>query len=206
VGFGYGRDLAFLLRQAHRVWGIDLSAEGRRRAELELRREALAPECLTTGAFEENTYQAGFFDAVLSHRMAHLLVTEEAVACFSERVQHVLRPGGILCIGARNLADLNLAEMRSVSDDVYEYIHRPGHCIRYWSDAAFQKAFGRAFDFLTLDHVYEPESVSHLVPCHLTVLIATKRDEGNPANKTVPGQAQRGACLTTPGEVCGVHP
>src|SRR5438876_9345834 len=32
IGFGYGRDLPFFARQQCRVWGVDLSQEGCRRA------------------------------------------------------------------------------------------------------------------------------------------------------------------------------
>src|SRR4051812_5277132 len=127
VGFGYGRDLAFLLRQGFRVWGVDLSPEARRRTEERLRREGLTAERLQTGPFEDSDLPEGQFDAVVSHRMAHLLVTEEAVRRFADKAHRVLRPGGILCLAVRNAEDLNPAEVRPRGENVYEYTPRPGH-------------------------------------------------------------------------------
>ncbi len=206
VGFGYGRDLAFLLGHGHRAWGVDLSAEGRRLAEERLGRAGLAAERLLTGAFEASDVPDGQFDAVFSHRVAHLLVTDEAVATFTERVRRALRPGGVLCVGARNEDDLNPAEMRCVGGSVYEYAQRPGHRIRYWDDAVFRDAFENDFLFLTLDRVYEAESRSHPVPCHLTVMVGSKkvgaRDGDGPA-RACPDEA--GAAGPRP-EVCGAQP
>jgi SAM-dependent methyltransferase len=174
VGFGYGRDLAFLLGQGHRVWGIDLSPEAGRQAEARLRREGLRAERLETGAFEGSSLPDGLFDAVVSHRMAHLLVSEEAVARFADKAARVLRPGGILCLGVRNAEDLNPAEVRRAGERVYEYTPRPGHWIRFWDDAALGTAFGKAFTVLALDRVCEIESGTRPVPCHLTILVGRK--------------------------------
>src|SRR5262249_1987891 len=114
IGFGYGRDLAFLLSQGHRAWGVDLSPEGRRQAEARLRCAGLAAERLLTGSFEDSGCPDGQFDAVFSHRVAHLLVTDNAVERFADKVRRALRPGGILCVGARNADDLSPAEVRCV--------------------------------------------------------------------------------------------
>ena len=176
VGFGYGRDLAFLLGQGHRVWGIDLSPEAGRQAEARLRREGLRAQRLETGAFESSALPNGLFDAVVSHRMAHLLVTEEVVERFADKAARVLRPGGILCLGVRNAEDLNPADARPAGEHVYEYTPRPGHWIRFWDDEALRKAFGKAFTFLTLDRVCEAESRTRPVPCHLTILVGRKSE------------------------------
>jgi SAM-dependent methyltransferase len=176
VGFGYGRDLAFLVRQGYRVSGIDFSTEARRQAEARLGREGLRAEQLVTGAFENGALPEGLFDAVVSHRMAHLLVTEEAVERFADKAARVLRPGGILCLGVRNAEDLNPAEVRRAGGDVYEYTPRAGHWIRFWGDESLREAFGKAFTLLALDRVSETESRTRPVPCHLTILVARKKD------------------------------
>ena len=177
VGFGYGRDLAFLLRHGFRVSGIDLSREGRRRAEHRLRQEGLWPETLVTGRFEEHPFPAGAFDALLSHRMAHLLVTPEAVTRFAEEAARVLRPAGLLCLGARDPRDLERpVGLVPVVNQVYEYADRPGHQIHYcWDEAAFEQTFGNAFEILSLTTTTELESAERPVPCHVTILIARKR-------------------------------
>jgi SAM-dependent methyltransferase len=176
IGFGYGRDLVFFVRQGYRVWGIDLSSEAHRLAEARLQREGLAAERLLTGSFQDNTFPEAFFEGVFSHRMAHLLVTNRAVECFADQVRRILRPGGLLCLSVRNTEDRNPAEVRRVGDRVYEYLPRPNHWIRFWDDVALRNVFGNAFTFLAIEQAFEDESRGRPVPCHLTVLIGRKID------------------------------
>ena len=186
VGFGYGRDLAFLLGRGHRAWGVDLSAEGHRLAEERLRRAGLAAERLLTGPFEDSDCPPGQFDAVYSHRMAHLLVTDEAVERFADRAQRALRPGGTLCLAVRNADDRGSAEVRRVGEHVYEYTPRPGHWIRFWDDAALRRAFGRAFTILALERVCENESRGRPVPCQLTILVGRKGEGAGNGSRPTP--------------------
>lgn len=176
VGFGYGRDLVFLLRQGYQAWGVDFSAEARSQTEARLQREGLVAEGLLSGTFQESGCPDGQFDAVISHRMAHLLVTDEEVERFTDKAQRVLRPGGLLCLGVRNTDDRNPAEVRPIGKGVCEYMPRPGHLIRFWDDEALRKAFSKAFTFLAFDRVTENESLERPIPCHLTVMVAQKID------------------------------
>jgi SAM-dependent methyltransferase len=187
VGFGYGRDLAFLMRHGCRASGIDLSTEGRRLALELLEKQGLSPERLWTGRFEEVDLPAGHYDAVCCHRVLHLLQTPEAAARFARRVAEVLRPGGLLCVAARNFRDLEPAAMVRVGEDVYEYRDRPGHQIRYWDRQAFDEVFGATFRFLILADQIENESRQRSVPCHLTVLVGTKNGNGVPAHRALEG-------------------
>jgi cyclopropane fatty-acyl-phospholipid synthase-like methyltransferase len=178
VGFGYGRDIAYLARHGCRVSGVDLSDEGYRQAELRLQQIERQAELLVHGKFEETTFNNGQFDAIISHRVAHLLVTREEISQFADKVQQVLRPGGILCIGARNTTDLTPDEMIAVEDGMYEYRQRPGHRIRYWDDDVFRQIFESSFSILDLREATEAESVGHPVPCHVTVMVGRKHDIG----------------------------
>ena len=175
VGFGYGRDVCYLLRQRYRVFGIEASREANRLTQARLRREGLKADGLLLGHFEENTLADGCFDAVVCHRLLHLLVSRKAVAQFVEQVQRVLRTGGLLCVGVRNANDLDLTSMAWVDDNVYEYTQRPGHRIRYWDDAAFREFFGGVFTLLTLAPAVEQESASNPAPCYLTLMVGRKR-------------------------------
>lgn len=175
VGFGYGRDLAFLGQRKCRVSGVDLSIAGRELAQTRLQHSGVQPEYLWTGPFEDSEIPALGFDTLVCHRMAHLLLTPEAVARFARKVEEVLRPGGLVCLGVRNLRDLNPADVVAVADQVYEYVRRPGHRIRYWDDDTFRWVFNRAFRILTLLPAVESETEAHPVPCHLTVMVARKR-------------------------------
>jgi SAM-dependent methyltransferase len=172
VGFGYGRDIAFYLRHDLNAAGIDMSAAGRRLALELLTRQGLQPSTLWTGRFEDMALSTAGFDAVCCHRMIHLLLDEAAVHRFVERVARVLRPGGLLCVAARNLHDLDRSAMTELQGTVFEYRNRPGHRIRYWDEDAFRHAFGPRFEILALTEASEAESQQRPVPCRLTVLVA----------------------------------
>jgi SAM-dependent methyltransferase len=187
VGFGYGRDLAFLIGQGHRAWGVDLSPEARRRTEERLRRAGLRAERLLTGRFEDSDLPTGQFDAVYSHRMAHLLVTDGAVARFAAQARRALRPGGTLCLAVRNADDRDPAEVRRVAEGVDEYVPRPGHWIRFWDDAALRQAFGNAFHIQAFERVCENESRGRPVPCHLTILVGRKGEGPGAGERPAPG-------------------
>jgi SAM-dependent methyltransferase len=174
IGFGYGRDLAFLSREGFRVYGVDFSSEARRATEERLRREGLVAERLVTGSFVDCGFPEGSFDGVYSHRMAHLLTTAAAVESFVETVSRLLRVGGILCLTVRNSEDCKPEEVRPVEGEVYEYIPRHGHYIRFWGDRTLKSAFGTAFHLLAFDGVTEPESAERPVPCWLTVMVGKK--------------------------------
>jgi SAM-dependent methyltransferase len=178
IGFGYGRDLACLLQRGFRVTGIDLSSEARRRAEERLRSQKLKPEALLTGRFEDFALPADSFDAVLSHRVAHLLVAPDSITRFARQAHRVLQPGGLLCLGTRNPHDLdNDGDLVRISDRLYEYVDRPGHRINYcWDDELIRDTFGESFEIRALTHVTEPESHTRPRPCHVTVIVAQKRE------------------------------
>jgi SAM-dependent methyltransferase len=182
VGSGYGRDLAFLAGRSCYVNGVDMSREGHRLAEQRLAAMNGRAEGLYLGRFEDLPLPEAGFDAILSHRMAHLMLSTEAVDAFVERLHRLLRTGGIAAIGARNREDLVPGDMIQVSEQVYEYRSRPGHCIRYWDDDSFRRLFGDRFTVLELTHTCEDESRARPVPCHLTILIARKKAPGGQAN------------------------
>ena len=206
IGFGYGRDLNFMVRQGCRIWGIDLSIEARHRTELRLANEGMTAECLETGSFETSTCPDGAFDGVVSHRMAHLLVTAEAVERFVEKVSRVLRPGGIVCLGVRNTEDIRPGEVRSVGDSVFEYTLRPGHWIRYWDDQALQRAFGEAFSILSLEKTCENESLSIPVPCQLTVMVGKKNQRVDKDHEPAFPRTASGDLTVSQREGSGVQP
>lgn len=174
IGSGYGRDLAFLAGRACGVVGVEISGEGHRLARQRLDELGGGAAQLLQCRFEDAPLPEETFDAILSHRMAHLLLGSEAVAGFAAKLHRLLRPGGILAIGARGLDDLDPAEMVRIGEQIYEYRRRPGHHIRYWDDESFRQVFGARFTILALTHAVEGESRANPVPCHLTVMIARK--------------------------------
>jgi SAM-dependent methyltransferase len=180
VGFGYGRDLVFFARRGFRVVGVDPSDEGCRQAGRRLADAELAVERLVTGTFEEVAPSLGLFDAVVSHRVAHLLQGDDDVRRFVAAVKSVLRPGGLAVVGARNDKGLDPRQVVERGGNVYELRSRPGHCIRYWGEGAFMRAFGADFDVLAMTEVVDEESASNRVPCPLTLMAGALRGGGAP--------------------------
>lgn len=177
VGCGYGRDLRYLLQQGFRACGIDLSMVGLSIAKAALEKDGLRAETLEVGRFEESTLPDNHFHALLSHRLAHLLVSREAVAGFARKARQVLRPAGLLLVAARNPHDLDPARMIQVEPGVYEYRTRPGHRMRYWDERTFGDAFADAFTILEFIQGMEQESVTQPAPCHFTLMIARMNDK-----------------------------
>jgi SAM-dependent methyltransferase len=174
VGFGYGRDLVYLAERGFRVSGIDLSVDGQVLARRRLADRALQAENLYRGRFEETDLPGGYFDAVLNHRMAHLLTSIESLAAFAAHIRGVMRPGGLLALAARSTLDYDPGEMVPVEPGVYEYRIRPGHRIRYWDEDTVRLFCSTGFERITTRAETEAECVTHPVPCRLLLLIARK--------------------------------
>lgn len=174
VGFGYGRDMAYLLKRGHRVSGVDLSHVGQEHALNRFTREELSAADLKVADYSQNVFPTESFDVIYSHRVAHLLTTEDAIHAFALVTYELLKPKGLFCLGVRDTRDLDPQAMCSVGPDVYEYKHRPGHRIRYWEEASFRRVFGESFEILSLSEALEPESFERPVPCCLTIMTARK--------------------------------
>ena len=174
VGFGYGRDMAYLIKCGLDVSGVDLSWEGRKQAESRFHRAGVRARALRVAAYAEDVFPPESFDVIFSHRMAHLLTSEADVRQYAFVTSRLLRPGGLVCVGARDVRDLEPEAMVAVGLGIYEYKHRPGHRIRYWDESSFHQAFGDAFEILSLTPTMEPECVHRPVPCQLTLMTARK--------------------------------
>ena len=179
VGCGYGRDLHFLIECGYRASGIDLSNTAIENAECRLRKHCCRAESLIFGQFEARLFPSGHFDALISHRLLHLLFDGEQTAQFVEEIWKALRPNGVVAVSARNFHDLDPLAMVEVGGGVYEYKHRPGHLIRYWNESAFRSVFGEMFSIESFTEAVEDESQRQPVPCHFTVMLGRKLDNAN---------------------------
>jgi SAM-dependent methyltransferase len=177
IGYGYGRDLVTLARRGLVVTGIDPSDEGQHMAEARLAALGVKTATLLTADFTEATLPESAFDAVLSHRTLHLMTAPGAAGRFAGRLAAVATPGAIVCVGTRDLRDLDPARMNGHhhGDDVYEYSDRPGHVISYWDDERFRNTFAPDFDIVALEQASELEASDNPVPCYLTIMVARRR-------------------------------
>jgi SAM-dependent methyltransferase len=177
IGYGYGRDLVALARRGLAMTGIDPSDEGRTMAEERLTALGLSGATLMTADFTDQDLPPPAFDAVLSHRTLHLMTAPGSVDRFVRKLAAVVRPGAVVCIGTRDLRDLDPARMigHHHGDDVYEYSDRPGHVISYWDDERFRRTFAADFDVVALEQASEQEASDNPVPCYLTIMVARRK-------------------------------
>jgi len=173
VGFGYGRDLAALAEQGHKVSGIEESPIGRANALDLLKKSHNAS--LLCGDFLAAALPPQKFDAMISHRMLHLLKEYEQIESFVQRAAHIVKPEGLVCISARDTRDLDRNVMNDLGGGVYEYKDRPGHKIRYFDECNFESAFNSHFDIQEFVQESEIESIGRAVPTYFTIMLAKRR-------------------------------
>jgi predicted SAM-dependent methyltransferase len=154
---------------------VDLSHVGQEHAWKRFIREELSADNLKVADYAQDIFPPESFDVIFSHRVAHLLTTEEAIQTFALVTHELLKPKGLFFLGVRDTRDLDPQAMCCVGPDVYEYKHRPGHRIRYWEQASFRRVFGESFEILSLKEALEPESFERPVPCCLTIMTARKK-------------------------------
>lgn len=175
-GYGYGRDVLEFIHRGHRVQGIEKAAEGLSEAMRQLSKVLNGRNAtLSVGDFEQTILPKSRFDAVSSHRMLHLLGNNGLVRAFEESANHVLRPGGLLAVSARNMNDFKEEDMIRHSDDLFEYKSRPGHLISPWTHERFKREFGENFDIIDLIDTQEIESVGSAKMTNITIMYAKKK-------------------------------
>jgi SAM-dependent methyltransferase len=98
AGCGGGRNIAYLLREGHEVFGVDTSAE----AVAAVRKMAgrLAPvlpsENFQVAAVEAMPFPDAFADVVVCHSVLHFARDEAHLDAMARELWRVLRPGGML--------------------------------------------------------------------------------------------------------------
>jgi SAM-dependent methyltransferase len=175
IGCGYGRDLKFYASQGCQVTGVDPAAEGFNLAQTFPDAEVLARITLLTQPIEAVSFPGSQFDFVVSHRTVHLFLVDASLHDLAALTARWLKPGGVLCIGARDTRDLDPSQMRHVGSEVYEYKHRPGHRVRYFNRESFHRFFGQYFDIFHSEQMVEQEAAVNPVPCHLCVMAARRK-------------------------------
>lgn len=98
VGFGSAIDLVRALRLGFQVYGIELS-----RSRLSFARNILGFSEVFFGNLKEQSFPDEFFDVVMCwHVIEHVLDVDD----FLDEVHLVLKPGGVLILGAENVEGL----------------------------------------------------------------------------------------------------
>lgn len=179
VGFGYGRDLIYLARLGHTVSGIDHSSVGLVEAKKLLTEENIDISGLSQGDFTKASEKLTpeKYDALISHRVLHLLTLETDIEKFVENCAIVLKSGGILVISTRDQRDFKPAKMKWTNSErtVAYYKNNKDHIINFWDEARFRNMFSKYFDVLSLTENEEREFSDRSQRSQITTMVALKR-------------------------------
>jgi len=175
IGSGYGRDMLALARAGHHVIGVEQAEHGVDMTTRQLIEQGLQTHARAVcGDILTADLPAESFDAIYSHRTLHLLTDEDSVLALAEDVDHLLRPGGLLAVSARDHRGNQPGALRELPHGIYEYTARPGHFIRLWDGDAFREYFGPRFEIESVSQHEELESEQTGHTAYLTLMIARK--------------------------------
>jgi SAM-dependent methyltransferase len=183
VGCGYGRDILPLIGRGHKVTGLDKSEKAALLAQDTVDQQTKGTSLVTATNFRWGTIETALarditrFGSIYSHRTIHLFDDKE-VSTFAAQAAKRLRPGGILCVGARSPKDFRPADMRWIRKGKtaeYKTEGRKGHVLNFWDEARFRMVFQRSFDIQFITESTEEESKEHPVPTSLTIMLARRR-------------------------------
>jgi len=97
AGFGYGRNLVYLLRAGYEIFGTDATADAV--AAVRQLAATLAPQLPATNfrhePIERSSFPDAFADAVLSSAVLHFARDEEQFTAMLQGTWRVLKPGGL---------------------------------------------------------------------------------------------------------------
>lgn len=185
LGCGYGRDVNFLLKNGFVVHGLDESSHG-------LSMATRAIECLKNNAADRATLSVGnflssaavrpaFTDAVVSHRVLHLIPPKE-VAKNVSKMAECLREGGQIFISARSPKDFKPNEMEWVEGEkgrtaTYKDPTRIGQVLNFWDENRFEQEFSPYFNIKSCLATKEQEALLNPVDTNLLLLSAVKKPQ-----------------------------
>lgn len=97
AGYGYGRNLVYLLREGYEVFGADVNGEAVKSVQATARQ--LAPTLPETNfrveAVEKMSFEDGCADVAISNTMLHLAVHEAQFEAMLAGSWRMLKPGGL---------------------------------------------------------------------------------------------------------------
>jgi SAM-dependent methyltransferase len=177
-GCGYGRDINELAQQGHRITGVEKSKIAVSLAEDDTRLDKFIDSGrvhILRGEFASASFGKAGFDAVLSHRVLHLLGTNGLVRAFEQHAYRVLKQDGLLAVSARNEDDFDKDQMKLLAPGIAEYKSRPGHIIRFWTHKMFEDTFTDNFKIIEFIHGTEIESQKNPKDTHFTIMLAQRK-------------------------------
>ncbi|MEM8527800.1 MAG: class I SAM-dependent methyltransferase [Bacteroidota bacterium] len=155
VGFGYGRDIAYLSQKRYKISGIEQSEVGYQMAQQENSVSNLIQGDFLTTNFNQQ------YDIIYSHRVAHLFTEEDQVQDFAQKLASTVKPKGKIFISAR--------DARGIKPK------RKGHQVNFWDESRFETVFGKDFLIEQFIKGEEMESKTNPQSTYFTLMIAERR-------------------------------
>jgi SAM-dependent methyltransferase len=134
LGCGQGRDALYFLRQGFRVTAMDYSCA----CLQDLRREAESKGIARDLVISEHDvrdrlpFADGSFDAVYSHMLFTMQLTEKELEVAFREVLRVLRPGGLNIYSVRNDHDPHFGKGKHMGEDMWQ--NPMGFVVHFFSE------------------------------------------------------------------------
>ncbi len=184
VGFGYGRELVYLSKMGYAVGGVESSGEACRIATEKMTAQRIPCHKLVHSSFESQTdYTVANFDAIVSHRVLHLITNEELIKRWVEMSGKLLKEGGKIFIGNRSVLNEKNGSVNKIEGKIFQDSGRPGHLINLWKKEDYIKYFGENFENFIFEESSEPETLGSETECNILLISATKKYKEKPKEK-----------------------
>ncbi len=130
---------------------------------------------LCLGKLSQLDLKEDFFDALICHRMIHLLPLGAEIQ-FVQSITRIMRKGGLIAISARDRRDYDPCTMSMVGNGQAEYKSpdRKGHFISFWDEDRFKAIFSDSFEILRYEQSTEVESERLGGVASITTMVARK--------------------------------
>ncbi len=132
LGFGYGRDIAFLRRNGFELTGVELSSEGMREASRRFEGDQDTRLVESDALTFLGATPSGKYDAVYSNLFLNMHFTREEHQSLFKEIARVLKRGGLHLFSVRSTSDPWYGKGRHVGPDTFD--HSPfGSTLVYFS-------------------------------------------------------------------------
>ena len=174
IGFGYGRDLAYLSRAGRICVGLE-SLDQAVPDNVCMLRDLPDITCLREDDLANFPPQFGWFDGVYAHRVLHLF-SDVQLEALKRLIQAVALPGAPVVLSARNSDGFRPEQMEWIGDNCARYTiaGRQDHTIEFWNERRFEDVFGTMLTNLTFLQSAEQESISNNISCPITIMSARR--------------------------------
>ena len=137
LGFGYGRDIAFFMRNGFETTGVELSAEGYNTASRRFKGDAGIKLLESDALSYLKSSHSGVWDAMYSNLFLNMHLTREEHLDIFTDIARVLRTGGLHLFLVRSNNDPWYGKGKHVATDTFN--HSPfGSTLVYFSSDAIR--------------------------------------------------------------------